>query len=292
VLAAACLAPRPDPSPAPIEATPYTPPAPVEPDPIGFFLTEYDATLRAWSNYKLGGRGSEDRRTVRTLERELSRRARERQPELVLMVESGPPNHRSVAAAALGFTGDPEVLSPLLAALSDPEPEVVNNALLGLGLLGDPDTPLARVLFLLRKSPDAWTRNNAAFALYMLVWAGARSDDVAAANRGSLTDPEPGVRVQTARVAGRLADVEAIAVLGDLLHDDVALVSAAAASSLASIASQHLEEKGRVARLLVDALDRVKPSHASRIRSELSLLRGSDLGDDIEPWKEWAYRMP
>ena len=55
-----------------------------------------------------------------------------------------------IAAAALGFTRDPEVLSPLLDALEDPDPRLVGNALLGLTILEDPNTPTERIASILK----------------------------------------------------------------------------------------------------------------------------------------------
>ena len=100
------------------ESSPYVPLPDPEPDSIGFFLTEFDASLRAWTNLKLAGRGERDERMRRTLEREMTQRARKRSEDLLQEFETGPPSNRAVAAVALGFTKDPAMMSPLYAALN------------------------------------------------------------------------------------------------------------------------------------------------------------------------------
>jgi HEAT repeat protein len=274
------------------EPSEFVEPVPDAEGSIGWFLTEFDASLRAWSRLKLTARTQRELRTMRLLERDMGQRSRKRFEELSAQLESGAEKNRAVAAVALGFSDDPRALSPLMRALSDPSNEVVGNALLGLGVLGHDDTPLAQICHLLRDSNDPWTRNNAAFALQGVVTNGARGEDVFRACREALSDQEPGVRTQAATVLGILADSEAIPPLGDLLYDDVRLVSAAASTSLGRLGLTNPHDKGKVARLLVDALDRVKPSKRERIRYDLEQLAGANLGDRIDEWREWAYRLP
>ena len=69
-------------------------------------------------------------------------------------------------------------------------------------------------------------------------------------------------------------------------------VSAAAAKSLVKIAQADLQEKGRVARILVSSLERVGPRERQRILGALTELANRNMGDEVEPWLEWAYDMP
>ena len=274
------------------EGVPFTPPEAPDPDSIGYFLAQYDKSLQRWTELKLNPSGPRDLRTLHALETSLSTRAAERRDELVQVLETGPSLNREVAAVALGFSDDPSVLSPLLRALSDPSPNVVQKALLGLGVLGLEETPLAQITYILVQDPDPWTRNNAAYALTRIVSAGGRSDDLGAVAQAALFDEEAGVRAQAASVLGMIRDADSIQPLADLLHDEEGLVLQAAARALVRIGQEHLESKGRVARHLVDALERLPKPRGRYVMAELQTLADSDLGSDVEPWREWAYRMP
>lgn len=273
------------------EAEPYVP-LREEPQSIGFFLTEFDASLRAWTNLRLAGTSRKDQRALRVLEQDLEKRATERQEEIVGELRSGPPQNRAIAAAALGFTQDPAVMTELLAALGDRSDEVVSNALLGLGLLAQPDTPCGQIERLLEGSSDAWTRSNAAFALQRVAAAGGRPTGLVEACRRALTDSEPGVRAQAATTLGIAADAGAVEALDELLYDDLPLVCASAAHALASIGSENLEQKGPAARALTRSLDRVPEGHRGDVLRELVRLNGAHLGEDVEPWQEWAAKLP
>jgi len=274
------------------QGEPYTPPAELEPDSIGYFLAEYDKSLRRWTDLRLAPASQRDARMLRALDLNLRQRAIKRKQELVGVLETGPRSNREVAAVALGFTGDPSVLSPLLAALADPNESVVEKVLLGLGVLADPETPLAKILFLLQAATQPWTRSNAAYALHCIVAAGGNDDSLPEACRMALTDEEPGVRAQAASVLGMIHDADSIQNLGDLLQDDVNLALQAAATALARIGREHVEKKGVVARLLVDALDRVERSQRPWLIRELMRLADRNLGEESDPWREWAYRLP
>lgn len=275
------------------ETRPYVPLPDPEPESIGFFLTEFDASVRAWTNLELSGRSSREQRMRRGLEKEMGQRARKRQEELLSELRSGPPTNRAVAAVALGFTGDPAVVGPLYEALLDPSDDVVHNALLGLGRLGSPDTPTTEICYLLRNDADPWIRNNAAFALQTIVAAGGEPSDLLRRSaREALGDQEPGVRAQCASVLGLAHDADAIEELGDLIYDETPLVSAAAITALGSIGRYRPESKGRCARFLAQALDRVGPKQREFLVSELARMSEVHLGDDPEPWLEWAARLP
>lgn len=275
------------------EPSPFVPLPDPEPDSIGFFLTEFDASVRAWTNLVLAGRTERDRRMLRGLEKEMAQRAARRRDELLDELEGGPPTNRAVAAVALGFTGDPGVMSPLYDALSDQDGDVVHSALLGLGKLGDPSTPPAEICYLLRNDPDPWIRNNAAYALQSIVSAGAPASALVVRScREALLDDEAGVRAQCAVVLGQAVVADAVDELGDMLYDEKELPAAAAASALARIGREHLESKGRCARLLADGLDRVDEERRPVLLRELEVLSEASLGDEAEPWREWAYKLP
>src|SRR5689334_4075278 len=145
-------------------------------EPIGKVVAELDLQIRAWTNLKMTAATAEDRTKARELEKIISGSAHARRGELIDQLQTGPLANRIVAASALGFTRDPEALSPLVGALDDRNPEVVGNALLGLMILGNAGAPLDRICVLMRNDSDPWVRTNAAQCLSTLVSAGAQSD--------------------------------------------------------------------------------------------------------------------
>jgi HEAT repeat protein len=271
---------------------PYVPLPDPEVQPIGFFLANFDRSLVQWSDYKLNSSSKRDQNALIGLEHEMAERARERRDELVEVLETGAPVNRRIAAAALGFTRDATVLSTLLSALSEPDAELVQKSLLALGVLALPETPLGGILQRLREDPDAWTRNNAAFALLGLARAGNDAPELVIGCIAGLADSEPGVRAQCASSLGALAAPSAVPSLSELLHDPVNLVALAAAASLARIGREHAEQKGRVARALAGALDQVRADRRLHLLGALRHLAGDNLGEDAGPWLEWAHKLP
>jgi hypothetical protein len=269
----------------------YVPLPDPERPPIGYFLVDFDARLRWWSSKRLEARTEKDWLQIESVEQQMWQDAWKRKDELIEVLQTGPPRNREVAAAALGFTRDREVLGPLLNALSDVRQEVIQKALLGLGVLADPATPLAQPLYLLGGSHDAWTRNNAAYAISRVVGAGGRDDLLAEACRDALRDDEAGVRVQCANILGTLLDPDSIEPLAVLLEDERSTVCLASASSLRRIGQEDSDSTAVVARLLVDGLARVERGHRNILIDELVRLRGKDLGRSIDPWREWAYQL-
>lgn len=271
---------------------PYTPPPVQEPDAIGFYLTKLDNQLKAWTNLKLASVSDRERRALRSLERELAQSTLQRKDELLAELESHSPKNRAVATVALGFSGDPQVVGPLLNALADPDPMVSHNALIGLGVMASPNTPLARICFILTTSGDPYTRNNAAFAMAAIIAAGGDDACALPSCRQALIDDEPGVRAQAATILGMLNDLDSIQTLGDLLYDGTPLVAHASAAALSAIGRESIEQKGKVARLMVDAAVRRSQELSDRILAEVRRMTDNDYADDLKLWTEWAYRLP
>jgi HEAT repeat protein len=263
------------------------------PDDIGAVLTEIDRNIRAWSKYKLEALTPDDHRIRRKLEEDIRVRTMRRFDEIVAQLETGPPVNRPVAAAALGFSEDPRALGPLLAALSDRDDHVVSNALLGLGQLSRPETSLVEICYILRTHPSPNVRNNAAYAMLSIVGSGGSDECVAKSCMRALTDDEPGVRAQAARLLGHVGGPEAIDEVGFLLEDDQALVVTAAAAALRELGERDMYQKGRAARKLADALDRVPRTTRDALIAELIVLAGGNAGGrESDAWREWAYRLP
>jgi len=289
---AACVSSSAEDEPSADETRPFVPLPDEGPEPIGYFLVRFDRSLAAWSEGKLAASNARETSALEALERDMRQRATKRKDDLLIELESGALANRRIAAAALGFSDDPTVLGPMLTALSDPDPELVQKSLLGLGILADRDTPLSGILRQLDDSPDPWTRNNAAFALLEIARAGRRDPALAEAAARALTDPEAGVRAQCATILGVVSDESAVALLAPLLHDDANLAALAAAISLSSLGKAHPRQKGAVARHLVAALDDVRADRRSQLLGALRWLAETDHGEDIRPWREWAARLP
>lgn len=262
------------------------------PVPIGKLIADLDLQIRAWTRLKMTAATSEDRTKARELEKVISTSAHERRAELIDQLQTGPLDNRIVAASALGFTHDPEALSPLVACLEDTNSEVVSNALLGLMILGNKDAPLERICDLLRSDPEPWVRTNAAQCLSTLVSGGAQANCVLASARLGLSDTEPGVRSHCALLLGTLVDTESLQGLFDLVHDPVPLVSSASVHSLVWIGKKDPRSKGRVARCLSAALEGAKNPIRAQLLRGLNDLAGVSYGENAKEWNEWASRLP
>jgi HEAT repeat protein len=257
---------------------------------IGEFLAKIDLAMRAWTHLAQSAASAEERRQARELERFLRHETARRRAELVTQLETGPLYNRMRAASALGFT-DAAALSPLLAALSDPEPDVVHNALLGLALLGDPATPLEPICALLQGAADPHARANAAYALRSVVEAGGGASSALPAARQGLSDAEPLVRVQAALTLGLAADGESLEALNDLVYDATPLVSRAAIEALVVLATRDATQRGPVARALLAAVDQASAITRKHAKAALIEVAGEDHGER-EDWLRWAQGLP
>jgi len=288
---AACSssAPREEPYKGPEEFV--EPPSP-DAAPIGKFLADFDTTMRLWNNRMLTARNEGQRREARELESIMGVQSVRRFDELVVQLQTGPARNRQRAAAALGFSHAPAALSPLVGALDDPDADVVHNALLGLTLLGLPETPSEPVVALMTDSGDPETRSNAAYALRTFVEAGQDPTPYLGAVRASLNDASGGVRVQCALLVGLAADGPSVEKLSDMLHASEPLVTHAAIEALKLIGLEDDPSKGEVARALVTRWRSADRNLAPRLRLAMAQLSGIDLGDEPAPWIEWAQKLP
>jgi HEAT repeat protein len=260
--------------------------------PIGKFLADMDLAMRAWTNLTHTASTEEERRQARNLETVLRHRAETRIDDLIEQLEVGPRTNRVRAASGLGFSGSPKALSPLLAALSDPAPDVVHNALLGLALLELPETPLEEICALMTSSQDAHTRSNAAYAMRSIIEAGGGAPCASSSARLGLIDPEPMVRVQAALMLGLQADAESVERLGDLLYDDTPLVAQAAVEALLLIAEADGINRGPVVRTLLPAMDKSSSKVQPYVRRALLEISDRDYGKETADWMRWAEGLP
>jgi HEAT repeat protein len=270
----------------------FVPPPDPDDAPMGKLLADFDNMMRFWTNLMLNARSEEERRQAREMEALMGVQSVRRFDELVAELQSGPARNRQRAAAALGFSRDRAALPHLVAALGDPEPDVVHNALLGLTLLGFRETPSEAVVVLLRESGDPDTRSNAASALRTFVEAGQDPAPYLTDVRAALHDESGGVRVQCALLVGLAADSASIERLSDMTHQPEPLVANAAVEALLMIGKADDHSKGKVARTLVERWRGADEQLEQRLRIAMVMLAGIDYGEDEQLWIEWAQRLP
>lgn len=260
---------------------------------LGVYLAQLDRSIQLWNELFLSGDATNDLQRMRGLREDIGFRTRKLFFEIVGELESGPVINRRVAAAAVGFADSEESLSPLLNALSDPDEEVVANALLGLAVLGDSSTPLETVAHFVQFGATPTLRGNAALAaLEVLRSGGEGGEAVTEAARAGLRDDAPGVRTQCALVLAAQLDLASIDELGlQLTGDQIPGASMAASRALSYIGDRKIRQKGRVARILTAALGEVEGPVRAAVRNDLRKLAGRNYAED-EDWVEWAHRLP
>jgi HEAT repeat protein len=103
------------------------------------------------------------------LERLIRRMVEEHMPTvLALLGDEKNPRGRLIAAKALGFSPDPRAIQALVGLLSQDDPSLLENALMGLALQARATMPADAIAFHL-ESFDPRVQRNAALALYRVV---------------------------------------------------------------------------------------------------------------------------
>ena len=276
------------------EAVPYVKPR--DDRQKGYVLAELGRNIDIWANLALRGNPNKDVRRLNQIESAIRYQAATHAAMLEDELGTGPVRNRSIAATALGFSESVRSLGPLFAALEDPEAIVVANALLGLSILADPDTPLTRIAGLLSdRSADASVRNNAGEVLRAMPTSrllGEESDAVRRAARFALGDAEPQVRIHGALLLARMEDVESFDEIASLLEDEVPLVRSAASRAVAYLGAEKGEVMGRATRALVVAMrDADSSTFESAVLRDLQALTKRNYGSDIDEWLDFANQL-
>ena len=250
---------------------------------IGRLIVDCDRHLRAWTDIMAAPRSEENQEMVSHTAMALGVVVAQNRALLEDQAISGAARNRGITTAALGFSGDPAVLPLLLNNVGSSESEVVAKALLGIGVLRVPSTPIGPIYKLLN-SPVATPEvvSNAAFALFQL--AALTHDDVdgtmSATLLGLLDSPQAQVRAQATLSLGLIKANIAIPPVTDLLAADPdPQVRTAAAFALGQIGS-----KGST-RPLVAALSDPSALTAGTARGALVRIHGRDLGPDADSWR-------
>jgi|GEM_PF-685050 len=258
----------------------------------GEVLTDLDVQLQRWNELLLSSDDA-DQRARRSMEEHLRLRARNHFELLSDRLVDGIVRHRTIAAAAIGFSADDAATPLLVAALDDESVDVVDAALLGIGMLADPATPMGPLARKLEQGVDGWTRSNAAFAIKKLLEAGAPKNQVHTSLRLALLDSWDSVRAQAAAALMIVGERKDIVSLEDALYDPATMVVLAAAKGVRRIGEEDDSARGEAARALFDAWqERDGRSVRAILRDQMAQLAQRNFGDEADQWREWAYGLP
>ena len=271
----------------------YNPGAIREQSSVGTYITTLDHSIQQWNHSFLTGNQDRDRRTLSRLEDAIRSRSLKLFDLLVEQLESGPPYNRRVAATALGFTSSDRALSPLLNALADPDQEVVNNALVGLSVLGEPTTPLQGIVHQMRFGSSEQIRGNASLALLECLQVGSPTiPEVVEAARAGLHDDAAYVRTKSAMILAFERDVDSIGALAlQLYEDDLDSTAMAASRAIAYLGKHEVRSRGNCARALTASLGKVNDTVNRAVLRDLQRLSGRNYPTH-EEWVQWAHRLP
>ncbi len=208
---------------------------------------------------------------------------------------------QNLAVQALAFSRNRAATALLVDRLRDLDGSVVGNALIGLKIRSDPDTPLKPLVGLLR-AQYAEARRYAPLALANVVRAKeiahqpidpALSDAAMAALVGLVEDHDPYARLHAAKAMGALRRTDAIDFLVLLMSDDRATIRIAAAAALERIGDP------RSFPSIVALFDRMTDEQKPYVRDILVSFAGQMLGRpmtaveikglDVSPraWDRW-----
>lgn len=271
---------RPEAAAAPREAALVTDPEGLR---IGAAIQECDSHLRTWQRLMAAPRDQQNQDDIRALSLALGALVAKHRPLLEDQCISGPPRNRGIAAAALGFSGDPAVLPLLMSHVAGEDPDVAAKALLAVGVLCDPETPIAPIhLAVMRTDASEAMTQNAAFALFQLAERMRADPDgsMESAFQQLLRSPDALVRAQALLGLGLVRASASVPQITDLLAaDPLPLVRTAAAWSLGLIGM-----RGSTAPL-VRALSDPDPVTAGTARGALARIHGRDYGPTAASWK-------
>lgn len=265
------------------EQRPTFSPRSTEAAAIGRLIVDCDQHLRAWSNAMAQARDPQNQELVTYTTQALGVLVAKNRSALENQAISGAARNRAIACAALGFSGDFSVTPLLLNGVSSGDAEVVSKALLGLGVLADPNTSMAPVRSaVFAVEADDSVHSNAAFALFQIAIKNQRDPDgsMGAILEALLRSPQPSVRSQAALSLGLIQANLAVPPITDLLAGDaVPDVRTAAAYALGQIGSTASTAP------LVAALRDPNELTAGAARAALVRIHGRDLGPDPDSWR-------
>lgn len=198
------------------------------------------------------------------------------------------PAEQAIALAALGFSGQVEVMPTILQGAQLADAHLVTRAVFGLAVLRAPSTPPG-VLAAIAENPklDEASRTQAAWAIYNLQDVSERKEEIIAIWRrflGEQRDTLPaGVIVQAVRGIGLARDGANTALVVPFLKHPVPKVREATAVALGRLnAQQHAEDLIQ----LIGPKESV-PNVRLAARKALQELAGQqDYGYDVAAWRK------
>lgn len=290
--AVGCSSSPSDPEGAQGNGTFGTPPVLEEPEQprgelrVGQAIFDCDTHLKTWILAMSKPRTGVNQENITFTAMSLNRLVNKEKKILLEEAVSGPSRNRGIASAALGFSADPEVLPVLVNNAADEDPFVASKALLGIGVLADPETPSSTFFRALRRDDrtEEMTRN-LAFAIFQIT-EGTRDDPdggLAPVLLSLLDDPDMGVRRQAVLSLGLIKASIAIPPLTDMLAGDpLDELRTAAAWSLGMIGSPGST------RPLMRALEDPDEIVAGSARAALKRIHGEDRGPKPGSWEALA----
>ena len=254
-----------------------------DPEDADTVLNTLEHLMPAWQTEQRRG-------TEAPLENIISIKVITRFDDVLAAFQTGPRERRLVAAWALGFSRVPDndlgLVSPhvaardaLVAALHEPDDELLRNVLLGLWKLGDEGTSLQPILDVLVQHHDPDVRANAALALNSILRAETASSAMDAA-LVALGDDDARVRLHATGVLRRFPTPAATERLQHILPDErMPLVRAAIASALGAARAR------TAAPQLASMLSSSHEIEAIAAHEALVAIYGQDLGTKAADWE-------
>jgi HEAT repeat protein len=211
--------------------------------------------------------------------------------EVVVAFREGAHERQLVAAWALGFTRVPdnplgiasrheEALEVLVPAVQDAPDDILNNIMLALWKIGDPDTPIQPIIEIAVNHPVAELRANSLLALTSIL-----TDQTANFARDAvlvtLTDSDPKVRLHSALLSDKYPHRLTTELMLNLLPgEETPLVRAGMAQALGASGNR---AAGPLLRRMLGSPRGVERTYA---HAALVEIYGVDLGRKPENWEE------
>ncbi|HEX5053197.1 MAG TPA: HEAT repeat domain-containing protein [Planctomycetota bacterium] len=205
-----------------------------------------------------------------------------------IATDASVPSNQAIALAALGFSGQLEVMPTILQGAQLSDPFRVDHAVLGLAMLQSPATPpgvLAAIIE--RKEHPEDGRVQAAWALYRIQTVCEHPEDIVAIWRHLLTDERDtlpiGVLVTAVRGLGSSRDAANSSLVAGFLRHPTPRLRMAAAIALARMNAQ--DRVGDLIELLgpQETVQNVR-LHARKALADLA--GGADYGYDVQAWRK------
>ncbi len=270
---------NPDPL-AGLQIIPYGPEIPSRPE-LGAVMVDCERHLRTWQELMVAPQNETNRHSLEVSARALTILVKRERAYLEEQAVSGPDVNRGIASASLGFLNEESVLPLILNNITVENPGVTANALLGLGILASPQTPLAPLQAIIRNAElePGLAQNAAWVALRLAQVSGPDAEDTLASMLLQLTEhANPAVRAQATVGLGLVKAEHAASDLIGLLEDDSPTVRVAAAFALGEVGSIH------GTRILVLALSDEDALVAGTAHGSLVKIHGTDFGPNPADW--------